>query len=61
MRMGAPAPVAIGTRGTIGSLVRKEIEYLTKIELDKLGNLQKPQPNIVNMVFSKPKSSFGCC
>ena len=43
--MGAPAPVAIGTRGTIGSLVRKEIEYFTKIKLDKLGN-------------GKPKSSF---
>ena len=60
MRMGAPAPVAIGTRGTIGSLVRKEIEYFTKIELDRLGNSQKPQPqpNFVNMVSSKSKSSF---
>ncbi|AES92605.1 hypothetical protein MtrunA17_Chr4g0074631 [Medicago truncatula] len=59
MRMGALAPVAIGTRGTIGSLVRKEIEYFTKVELDKFGNSQKPQPNSnVNMVSSKAKSSF---
>ena len=27
----ATAPVAIGTRGTIGSLVRKEIDYFTKL------------------------------
>ncbi|PNX78619.1 hypothetical protein L195_g040172 [Trifolium pratense] len=37
------APVAIGTRGTIGSLVRKEIEYFTKFELDRRGISQKPQ------------------
>lgn len=52
--MAAPAPVAIGTRGTIGSLVRKEIEYFTKIELDKLGNPQKPhQPHYVDMVSGR--------
>ncbi|QHO21201.1 uncharacterized protein DS421_11g344620 [Arachis hypogaea] len=36
--MSAPAaPVAIGTRGTIGSLVKKEIEYFTKFDLDNEG------------------------
>lgn len=44
-------PVAIGTRGTIGSLVRKEIEYFTKIES------QKCQPNFVNMVSNRSYSS----
>lgn len=56
--MSAPAPVAIGTRGTIGSLVRKEIEYFTKIESDKLGSSQKSHPHFVNMVSSKTKTSF---
>ncbi|XP_020225472.1 uncharacterized protein LOC109807363 [Cajanus cajan] len=43
------APVAIGTRGTIGSLVRKEIEYFTKIELERRGSSQKPQQHFVEM------------
>ncbi|TKY72139.1 hypothetical protein E2542_SST00877 [Spatholobus suberectus] len=43
------APVAIGTRGTIGSLVRKEIEYFTKFELDRRGSSQKPQKHFVEM------------
>ena len=38
------APVAIGTRGTVGSLVRKEIEYFTKFELEKsCGSFRKHQ------------------
>ncbi|XP_061347867.1 uncharacterized protein LOC133293334 [Gastrolobium bilobum] len=63
--MAAPAPVTIGTRGTIGSLVRKEIEYFTKFELDKRGSSQKPQQHFVNMdmvslgrSFSISRSSF---
>ena len=32
--MGTAAPLAIGTRGTVGSLVRKEIEYFRRLELD---------------------------
>lgn len=31
------APVAIGTRGTVGSLLKKEIEYFTKFELEGRG------------------------
>ncbi|KAL5066269.1 hypothetical protein RYX36_028006 [Vicia faba] len=69
MRMSAPAPVAIGTRGTIGSLVRKEIEYFTKIELDKLGKSQKSHSHFVNMVSSsfrmllktKKQRAKTCC
>ncbi|XP_020228759.1 uncharacterized protein LOC109809774 [Cajanus cajan] len=57
--MAAPPPVAIGTRGTIGSLVRKEIEFFSKFEL---GNSQRAQPQFVNMVssrsFSTSKPSF---
>ncbi|GLT83248.1 hypothetical protein SLE2022_015480 [Rubroshorea leprosula] len=36
--MAASAPVAIGTRGTVGSLVRKEIEYFAKLEIDTRGS-----------------------
>ncbi|KAK7412657.1 hypothetical protein VNO78_04188 [Psophocarpus tetragonolobus] len=43
------APVAIGTRGTIGSLVRKEIEYFTKFELERRGSSQKPKQHFVAM------------
>lgn len=58
-RMAAPTPVAIGTRGTIGSLVKKEIEYFSMFEL---GNSQRPQPHFVNIVsgrgYSTSRSSF---
>ncbi|KAK8629471.1 hypothetical protein V6N13_078312 [Hibiscus sabdariffa] len=33
----ASAPIAIGTRGTVGSLLKKEIEYFTKFELEAKG------------------------
>lgn len=41
--MAATAPVAIGTRGTVGSLVRREIEYFGKLELDRRGTSTKPR------------------
>ncbi|KAE8689701.1 Kinase superfamily protein [Hibiscus syriacus] len=34
----AAAPIAIGTRGTVGSLLNKEIEYFTKFELEAKGS-----------------------
>lgn len=40
-KMAATTPVAIGTRGTVGSLVRKEIEYFTKFELERCASLRK--------------------
>lgn len=55
-RMAAPTPVAIGTRGTIGSLVRKEIEYFSKFEL---GISQRPQRRMVSSRgYSTSRSSF---
>ncbi|KDP20773.1 hypothetical protein JCGZ_21244 [Jatropha curcas] len=41
--MAAPSPVAIGTRGTVGSLVRREIEYFTKVELDRCVSSSKSE------------------
>lgn len=48
-KMAAIAPVAIGTRGTVGSLVRKEIEYFRNLEIDRYGSSQKPQGQIVDV------------
>ncbi|KAL2341264.1 hypothetical protein Fmac_009204 [Flemingia macrophylla] len=49
-------PIAIGTRGTIGSLVMKEIEYFTKFELERRGSSQKPQQSFVDTVSGRSYS-----
>lgn len=38
----AATPLAIGTRGTVGSLVRREIEYFRRVELDRPESSMKP-------------------
>ena len=45
------APVAIGTRGTVGSLVRREIEYFSRFETSfrKATQAQGQQQMIVDM------------
>ncbi|KAG6603769.1 hypothetical protein SDJN03_04378, partial [Cucurbita argyrosperma subsp. sororia] len=40
-KMDGIAPLAIGTRGTVGSLVMKEIEYFTKFEVERHGSSQR--------------------
>ncbi|KAK8517310.1 hypothetical protein V6N13_092590 [Hibiscus sabdariffa] len=32
-----PPPTAVGTRGTVGSLLKQEIDYFTKFELEPQG------------------------
>ncbi|KAK6283585.1 PREDICTED: uncharacterized protein LOC18597122 [Theobroma cacao] len=49
-KMAAATPVAIGTRGTVGSLLKKEIEYFTKFELEGRGSCWKPHGQVVEMV-----------
>ncbi|KAE9594668.1 hypothetical protein Lal_00037454 [Lupinus albus] len=65
--MSVQIPVAIGTTGTIGSLVMKEIEYFTKFELDTRGSSsscssssQKLQQHFVDMdrSYSISRPSF---
>ncbi|PON38400.1 hypothetical protein PanWU01x14_312800 [Parasponia andersonii] len=52
-KMASTTPIAIGTRGTVGSLVRKEIEYFTKLELDRHGSSRKARgPQILDMASS---------
>ncbi|KAF5474765.1 hypothetical protein F2P56_006632 [Juglans regia] len=55
-KMAAIAPVAIGTRGTVGSLVRKEIEYFRNLEIDRYGSSRKPQRQIVDVASTNGHS-----
>lgn len=52
--MAAPAhtPVEIGTRGTIGSLIMKEIEYFSQLELRCQDDSQTPQTHVTEMAMS---------
>ncbi|KAL5578878.1 hypothetical protein UlMin_011320 [Ulmus minor] len=58
--MAATAPIAIGTRGTVGSLVRKEIEYFSKFELDRHGSSsRKARGSILEMASSRGQSNWS--
>lgn len=53
--MNAKTPVEVGTRGTVGFLIMKEIEYFTNLESDK------PQDQFTEIAStsSHPKPKFG--
>lgn len=55
-KMAATPPVAIGTRGTVGSLVRREIEYFNKFELQQCASIRKPHGQIVDIASSSGHS-----
>ncbi|CAK7351091.1 unnamed protein product [Dovyalis caffra] len=55
-KMAGTAPVAIGTRGTVGSLVRKEIEYFTKFEIERCASSRKPQGQVAELASSNGQS-----
>ncbi|XP_004232725.1 uncharacterized protein [Solanum lycopersicum] len=50
-KMSTSVPVEVGTRGTIGSLLKKEIEYFRKVEVDscKGSSNNKSQKNSVEI------------
>lgn len=50
--IAAHSPVEIGTKGTVGSLIMKEIEYFNQLELSCQGSSQKPQIHIKDMASS---------
>ncbi|XP_059636084.1 uncharacterized protein LOC132278299 [Cornus florida] len=54
--MAANTPIKVGTRGTVGSLVMKEIEYFSRLQLDL-----KPRGQIMDMASSSGNfwPSFG--
>lgn len=54
--MAAHTPVEIGARGTVGSLVMKEIEYFSQLELSFQDSLQKPQSNKTDIASSSSHS-----
>lgn len=55
-KMAAYAPAEIGTRGTVGSLILKEIEYFNQLELSSKCSSRKPQPPITSIVSSSSLS-----
>ncbi|KAL9441510.1 hypothetical protein AB3S75_020078 [Citrus x aurantiifolia] len=52
--MAAPAhtPVEVGTRGTVGSLIMKEIEYFSQLELRSQDGSWRPQTHVTEMASS---------
>lgn len=52
-------PVAIGTRGTVGSLIMQEIEYFSRLEMGCQSSSNKPARQLANSAstggFSKSK------
>ncbi|XP_010267870.1 PREDICTED: uncharacterized protein LOC104604977 [Nelumbo nucifera] len=62
-KMAATAPVEVGARGTVGSLVLQEIEYFSRLELDhRRSPKKKPQIRMTDRgstgTSSRPKFSF---
>lgn len=60
-KMAAYTPVEIGTRGTVGSLVMKEIEYFSRLELSSQGNSKKTQSHVADITcsYSHSRPTFG--
>jgi hypothetical protein len=54
--IAAHSPVEIGTKGTVGSLIMKEIKYFNQLELSCQGSSQKPQFHITDMASSSTHS-----
>ncbi|KAF5814980.1 hypothetical protein HanRHA438_Chr03g0129181 [Helianthus annuus] len=59
--MAAEAPIKIGTKGTVGSLMMKEIEYFNRLEAAATSNVGQPKPKIdhhsVNIAPKRKKRS----
>lgn len=51
-KMAAYAPAEVGTRGTVGSLIMREIEYFNQLELRSECCTHKPPPPITSIVSS---------
>lgn len=55
--IAAHTPVEIGTKGTVGTLIMKEIEYFSQLESSCQGSSQKPQFHITDMASSSTDHS----
>ena len=56
-KMASYNPMEIGTRGTVGSLVMKEIEYFSQLELSNHCNSEKPRPQDTDTASSSSSHS----
>lgn len=52
-------PIQIGTRGTVGSLVMKEIEYFNQLELSTGGDSQKPRSHVSDHMAASSSTSHA--
>ncbi|KAL3522027.1 hypothetical protein ACH5RR_014861 [Cinchona calisaya] len=52
------APVEVGTRGTVGSLLKKEIEYFRRLEVDCCGSSVQSQRHVQDFPSSDSSSSW---
>ncbi|GAV68620.1 hypothetical protein CFOL_v3_12123 [Cephalotus follicularis] len=50
--MASHTPAEIGTKGTVASLIMKEIEYFSRLELSCRNSSQMPQPHIKDTASS---------
>lgn len=48
-KMATQTPAEIGTRGTVGSLIMKEMEYFSQLESSCQQSSQKPQSHVGDM------------
>lgn len=55
-KMGTSAPVEVGTRGTVGSLLKKEIEYFRRLEVDCCGSSVQSQRHVQDFASSGSNS-----
>lgn len=64
--MATTAPVEIGTRGTVASLLLREIEHFSRLELERNGKGQKSKSQVSDVASAKhssrpndPRTKFG--
>ncbi|KAF4403846.1 hypothetical protein G4B88_014302 [Cannabis sativa] len=56
-KMAAYNPVEIGTRGTVGSLVMKEIDYFGQLEPSSHSKLEKHRSHVTDTASSSSSHS----
>ncbi|KAJ7960719.1 Delta-hexatoxin-Mg1a like [Quillaja saponaria] len=55
-KMAPYTPIEIGTKGTVGSLIKQELEYFSRLELNFQDKPEKPKSQITDMATSSNKS-----
>ncbi|KAE8725499.1 Ankyrin repeat family protein [Hibiscus syriacus] len=55
----ANPPVEIGSRGTVGSLIMREIEHFSRLELGRKDGPKKPRSNVGPVAATQKKKKRG--